>query len=161
MIQRIQTVYLFVALLLIVAMFFTYSVHLITPDGNIFMLNLTGYYTDIDGEKIMDQQQYGLSFMGGVMSLLTAITIALYKKRVIQMRFCLYNIVFGIGLSGIMAMQIISNRNAMSAELFMQVPIVFPAIFAILSWLAFRAIRQDHLLVTSMDRLRSYKKKRP
>ena len=161
MIQRIQTVYLFVALLLITAMFFFDSVHLITPVGNIFMLNLTGYYTDMDGEKIIEQQQYGLSFMGGVMSLLTAITIMLYKKRVVQMRFCLYNIVFGIGLSGIMAMQIISNRNAMSAELFMKLPLIFPIIFAILSWLAFRSIRHDHLLVISMDRLRSYKKKRP
>ena len=160
MIQRIQTIYLFVALLLIVSMFFFCSVHLITPDGNIFMLKLSGYYIDIDGEKIIEQQQYGLSFMGGVMSLLTAITIILYKKRVIQMRFCLYNIVFGIGLSGIMAMQIISNSNAMKAEIFMKLPIVFPLIFAILSWLAFRAIRQDHLLVTSMDRLRSYKKKK-
>lgn len=159
MIQRIQTLYLLIALLLMVSMFFFDSVQMITPEGDQFMLSLTGYFTMLDGERVMEHRQHGLSFMGAVMTLLTLATLLLYKKRVIQMRFCLYNIVMGIGLFLIMMLQIFPAKNAMHAELFLKLPFVFPPIFAILSWLSFRGVRNDHLLVTSIDRLRSYKKR--
>ncbi len=159
MIQRIQTLYLFVALVLIVLMFFVDIVQLTTPQGDQFMLSLTGYYTLLDGERVLEHRQHGLSFMGGVMTLLTLATLLFYKKRVIQMRFCLYNVVLGIGLFAIIMLQIFPAKNAMDAQLFIKIPFVFPPIFAILSWLAFRGVRNDHILVTSIDRLRSHKKR--
>jgi len=153
MIQRIQSIYLFLAAILITAVYF---LPLLGMEGNENIVYT--FYTNgvlMDGQQTLILSTWPVSIMVGAIALLLFINIFLYKRRIIQMRICIYSILLILGLYFL----IWFYQNQFSA----QIPIeevqyfyglIFPLLAIVFIWMAFKGIRKDERLVRSYDRIR-------
>jgi len=97
MIQRIQTIYIFIAAVL-VALLLQLDFAELAVEGQLYVFNAKGIISD--GQILFD----GLPVMGfiGLITLLHLIIIFLYKKRIRQIRFLSFTILLLLGLVGVM-----------------------------------------------------------
>lgn len=130
MIQRIQTIYLFLAAIICIAFLFIP----IAEADNI----ITANSNTISG---------ALCIASGLLSL---ITIFLYKNRKLQIRLCLII----ISLLVFELASIYYDVSQLSDEHTLKATIVTPLLAVIFLILALRGIRKDEQLVRSMDRFR-------
>ena len=152
MIQRIQSVFLFVSLCFVTSMFFAPVAKLVYETGEILTFNLTGFYLTEAGMTTCISNQYSLRIFGILICALHLINIFLYRSRVLQLRLCVYNILLLIGLVGVVLFTLYSLPNIQSVSFCM--PAVFPVVAIILHYLAFRGIRKDEVMVQALSRLR-------
>jgi heme A synthase len=82
-------------------------------------------------------------------ALIPAISMFLYKKRILQMRFNIFNSILLVALQGFIVYYIVQSKG-----LIFTVQSIFPVISLILSILAIRNIIKDELLIKSLHRLR-------
>jgi hypothetical protein len=154
MIQRIQTVYLFLAALLIAALFFFPYAEIAGKDNLIYHFSAKGIFqVDVPNAK----QIYGslpIVFLCSFILVLLLVTIFQFKNRVRQMRFSTINIILLIGLSGIIFYYAWKSAQVIGGTYSLTMFSVFPLIAAILVYLAIRGIAKDELLVRSIDRIR-------
>lgn len=125
MIQRIQSLYLIIAILL--------------STGFLF-------YTQ-QFENCSDIQSYGGYFLS---PLLTLITLFLYKKRVLQARMCMLIMVFQISLIAYYSFYLVNNIIFDTSYPSLGVSIIL----VVFLFLARRSILKDEALVRSVDRIR-------
>ncbi|MDR1673217.1 MAG: DUF4293 domain-containing protein [Bacteroidales bacterium] len=152
MIQRIQSIFLFAAFCFMVSLFFATTASLVTLDGEIYDFRLTGFYQTYQDATERVIRQVSLTLYGCLICGLNVITIFMYKRRVLQMRLCIYNIILIVGIMGLL-MFIIHNVKRVDTVVY-HLPVVFPAASAILHYLAYRSIRRDDLMVQALSRLR-------
>ncbi|MDR0712052.1 MAG: DUF4293 domain-containing protein [Prevotellaceae bacterium] len=138
MLQRIQSVFLAVALTLL---------------GVLFALPFAAAI-DAQGKEVAAS---GGSFPLVIIQVatfgVTLVNIFLYKQRRRQIRLCILN---GIALIAYQAFALLTvfllARQASAVQY--SVAIIFPAIAAIFTFMAMRRIARDEALVRSLDRLR-------
>lgn len=149
MIQRIQTLFLLIALVLQIVLFFQPLAVLQLDDATFYDIYLKGYVFN-------NQIQYSvyLLIFAFIITLLNLIVIFLYKKRILQMRLTVYNTILLIGLQGIIAYTIYATSDHLNAEVFLQFSAILPMINSILHLMAFKYIKRDEELVRSADRIR-------
>ena len=152
MIQRIQSIFLFASLCFLVPLFFAPIAELFYESGEILSFNLTGFYVTEAGVISYISKQYSIMLFGIVICALNLMIIFLYKHRVLQLRLCIYNILFLMGLTGVGLFVLFSVQNVQSVVFSLSA--VFPVISIILHYLAFRGIRKDELMVLALSRLR-------
>jgi hypothetical protein len=152
MIQRIQSVYLTIGLILIGFLGWL-------PLGEILSGNEI-YNFSIKG---IENFQTGKVLYSGVPLLILLIIIILiqiaiifgYKKRILQMRMATFNILLMIGLMLVGWYFVYQSVKMLGDGAFAyQLAITFPLVAAILNYLAIRAIGRDEALVRSIDRIR-------
>ena len=144
MLQRIQTVYLLIIVALTVATLFLPLAVLQQGDA-LFSFDASGLSTMI-GEPELLYPAWGLFA-------LTA--IFLYKKRILQIRLCVFNALLILGFYGFFAFLIYSLKGDMEgASVSVKIALSFPLVNLILDYLAIRNIGADEALVRSLDRLR-------
>ena len=156
MIQRIQSVYL-----LIIVILAGLTIGLPVADLCNSQAHLN-YSVDIRGISLI--QPTGVALFQSATSLLTTfaavfgtislITIFSYKNRVKQIRLSVLNFLFMIGYYLFLAYYIWSASKGLSAEWHLRISAIFPLIALILNYLAIGAIGKDEKLVKSLDRLR-------
>jgi len=152
MLQRIQTLYLLVCLVLVGLMYKLPFAELILPGERfVFRFNRISLVGD---QEISQLNALAVAILLVVITLLLVLTIALYKKRMLQIRFSVVNIILMLGLVGLIYYysHVVANTN--NAEVVYKIATVFPFVTAILNFLALRAIAKDEALVRSMDRIR-------
>lgn len=155
MIQRIQTLFLLASLAFTALLLFL-SLGSITTSGvgeSLFMSK--GLALPETGEIIFPTVP--LFILAIAICLLTTISIFLYKNRNLQMRLTIYNIILMIGFVGLSLFYIYAIKNNSELQYLshsLKATFIFPVASAILSYLAFRNIRKDELLIKSYDRLR-------
>lgn len=95
-----------------------------------------------------------------IIGLISFINIFLFTTRMLQIRICIFNILLLVGLSGLtyyyftaIKKQIIISNLAIIEHTF-DISVVFPVISIVFTFLAYRGIRKDELLVRSYERLR-------
>ena len=149
MIQRIQTVYLLIVAVVAVMVMSLPLGSLITPESAINeMTNLS--ITAADGSVNYDP--WALFAIQMVSAVLALGCIFLYKKRMLQIRLCLFNIILLIGYYITLAVFVYMLKEDNSF-----VPswsVCLPFINIVLSWLALRAIGKDEALIRSLNSLR-------
>lgn len=147
MIQRIQTVYIFIAAVL-TGMLLAVDFAQLVVDGNFYIFDASGIK---QGEQVIYN---GLPVFGfiGLITLLHLIVIFMYKNRIRQIRVLAFTIILLLGLVGLLFYFIYSGFE--QVEVAYKVPMTFPLIAAILDYLAIRAIGKDEALVRSLDRIR-------
>jgi len=133
-------------------MFFIPVAELVYKTGEILLFNFTGFYITEEGVTTPINTQLSIMLFGIGICALNIIIIFLYKNRMLQIRFCIYNIMFLIGLTGVILFVMYNLDNILTISF--RLPIVFPVVSAILHYLAFRGIRKDELLIQSLNRLR-------
>jgi hypothetical protein len=141
MIQRIQSVYLLIAAILLLCFGFF-------PLAEV---------QDMAGVVLASAG--GMSAMNTFIPALAAALIAvlaifMYRNRKAQMRLCLMLLLLSVVLSAGTAYGIFSQASALSAQVAWKPGIALPLISGVLFYLAWRGIRNDDRLVRSADRLR-------
>lgn len=150
-IQRIQTVYLLAAVALLIAALFSNLSVIWVGD---YMIDFTakGFIEQSTSEMIKSTPEIFLGFLIPIISIL--ITIFIYKKQDLQIRFTTFTIIYLIAFIAILVYYLISQKSAIDADYSIKIAFTFPVISVVLLYLAFRGIVKDSLLLKSMDRIR-------
>ena len=154
MIQRIQTLYLLLALACISILYLLPFGEILSNSGNgAFDLGIEGCNYIKDG-KTEVFSVLPLTITLAISSAITFITIFFYKKRMLQIRFSIFNIIIQLGSIGLMFFFLFNANKAFGTEWTSHITIIMPAIAAIFTYLAIRAIGKDETLVRATSRLR-------
>lgn len=153
MIQRIQTVYLFIVAALNLAVLFLPLASVQAGDA-FYLFDASGMSTTTTPTELV-YPTWALMALSAIISLLALVTIFLYKKRILQIRLCVFNAILIIGFYALFAFFLWKVAGAAEPFHFtMQIALVFPLIGLIFDYLAIRAIGADEVLVRSLDRIR-------
>lgn len=150
MLQRIQTVYLLIIVALTIAILFL-PLAVLQSGDQLFTFDATGIST-MAAQPELIYPTWGLFALTIVISLLALLTIFLFKKRILQIRICVFNAILMLGFYGLFAFFYWDLGNLFSLSL--KIAFSFPLISLILDYLAIRNIGADEALVRSLDRLR-------
>lgn len=152
MIQRIQSAYL---LLVVVLLGATMSMPLgmyVGADGSVSSFTAMG--VDMVGMQ-RDNSCRGLFVIALLSAIIAFATIFLYKNRKLQIRLTVFNTVVIIGWYAVfVAFLMAYNEQFASATFHCGTGAVLPLVAVILNLLAIRGIRKDERLVKAADRLR-------
>lgn len=155
MIQRIQSVYLLAASVLMSVMLFQPLTEIAADGRGIYSVWSRGWYLTGGGEVELAMATWPVFILVGVLVLLPLINIFLYRKRKLQLRISVYSIILAFGLIGLIYYYFVIGFRQLDDPAFaIRFPLLVPVIFIILIYLAFRGIRKDEILIRSLDRIR-------
>jgi hypothetical protein len=140
--QRIQTLYLAIATGLIVSMFFTLKAVIPAADGGI-----------AESYRFVSYWPYLILLV--VITVLDILALTGWKFRVFQMRTAILAALVTLALQAWLAVDYFTAAEG----LVFRATAIFPIVAVILDLLAARKIYADQLLVESMSRLRSPRRK--
>lgn len=156
--QRLQTLYLALGLGLIISLFFC----------NFFTFEVAG-----DGEypvteviRYREMGKWGLYLiMLIIVSLLQLLGLSAFKARMVQMWLVIFNALVLLGFQALIVIDIVKFNHYVLAESIevykiAYVTSVFPAVVAILNFLASKNIMLDEAMVQSASRLRSARRRK-
>jgi len=154
MIQRVQSIYLLIIVILSCQMLFFPLFEFTSRDGQIFSFTFTGIRTtDSDPARII-QPLLQVTILIPVTGFISLVCIFLYKKRRIQMWLSLINFILIV----VFVILVFLFTSRFTGNIFSDIhPClvgVFPLIEIILSYMAYLRIKADENLVRSYDRLR-------
>ena len=153
MIQRIQTLYLFIAFVLMLLLFFFPLAEILSGEGQLYAFRFDGLY--YAGHETVYIQTVPTIILLSVIVAITFISIFLYRRRVTQMRINFFNMLLMLGYVGLVYFYVQDFSKSLEAELVRyKVFDAFPFVGAIFSYLAIRAIGKDEALIRSIDRIR-------
>lgn len=153
MLQRIQTVYLLIIVVLTITTLFL-PLAVMNVGDVFYSFDATGLNTMVAQPELV-YPTWGLFVLTAVTALIALITIFLYRKRILQIRLCVFNALLMIGFYGLFAFFAWTIKGQMEgAHLGLKFALSFPLINLILDYLAIRNIGADEALVRSLDRLR-------
>lgn len=156
MIQRIQTVYLLLTIVVGTVMFFVPLLDFVNEDM-VFSFNIRGISSTNNESVELSTGYLPLLFLNIISILISAIAIFLYKNRPLQIKICRINM-FLISLFLIMVV-FISQKfedqlGASNQNISFGFGAVLPFISIVLLTLAVKAIKKDEELIRSVDRIR-------
>ena len=180
MLQRIQSVYLFIVTVLTALMTFLPLGGFMTGSERIslkmcgFVYNPTSLNSIVSAdafapaadvlEEVSNAAAEPISSAWGLVitiiaaTILPLVTIFLYKKRMLQFRLCIVEMILLCGIVLFEAFYLwLGYRNLSDFNLtafFVPIAAIFPVFSLIFTWLAQRGIKKDILLLKSMDRIR-------
>jgi hypothetical protein len=161
MIQRIQTLYLFLASVALACMYFfpIYTFVEKQPDATVKEVKLTiqGRFEkeETTQEFVIAKPNYAKSVMTLAIGLGLMFCIFQYSNRVKQLRIARVMIILIFALITTMLYSAYKTVNAEGvSNVVTGMAVVFPSISVVLTALAARAIKKDENLVRSADRLR-------
>ncbi len=150
MLQRVQTLYLLGVAILHALTLFLPIASLVTSSEELIFETI-GIYSSA---KEIVYSTWGLFIISSAISLISMVTIGLFKKRMVQIRLSIFNACLMIGFYGVFAFFTWVTTGKFTADLAIRIPLSFPLIGFILNWLAIRAIGADEALVRSLNRIR-------
>jgi hypothetical protein len=155
-IQRIQTLYLLAAGVLMALMLFFPLAEVAADGRSFYTVYSRGWFFHEGGETVdMAMPTWPVFILVGVLVLLPLFTLFLYRKRKLQIRISVYCIILAFGLIGLIYyFFLIGFRQLDEPAYAFRFPLIVPVIFIVLMYLAFRGIRKDEILVRSLDRIR-------
>lgn len=152
MIQRIQSVYLLIAFLLILPMAIFPMAEIVSL-GSAYEFTALGLKNVANGEIIYS----GLPILILIIlsMVISLVTIFGYKKRMLQIRLTVFNTLIMLGLVAALFVFVhMSAKRLDEAVTAYKIIIVFPFVAAVFNYLAIRAIGRDEALIRSIDRIR-------
>jgi hypothetical protein len=155
MLQRIQSIYLLFASLVLFSLFLFPLVHNVYVDGVVSTIKVTGIYQDVNGAQAHTQSFIALIAATAIVAILPLILIFLYKNRKQQILLCYVYIFIIFGYSFWIAQAVKSATGG--AELTTNnfgIGALLSSISVVLMIMAAKAIQRDEKLVKSADRLR-------
>ena len=168
MIQRIQSIYLFLAAALMATFLFCPIAQFDTPDG-LYSFTSQGVSTVIAEPASTDFAEaaatvtkttvftptWGVFVLGIVITVLSLVAIFLYKNRPTQARICMINAFFLVTFYIIIFLSGYTFQKDLSATHTSWTAYdIMPFVALVLDILAYKAINKDEQLVRSMDRIR-------
>ena len=158
MIQRVQTLFLVLALAaMVVSFFFPMAVYL--SELQYYKLYLYGIVSMVPdtGSPFSPMYVMPLAILAGITALLILVTIFLYRKRILQIRLLRIAFILDIALIGLLFFLYapsLERETGVAPDYTSSMGIYFPLIALLFILLANRYIQKDERLVRSADRLR-------
>lgn len=154
MIQRIQSIYLFISFLLIAGFFISPIANYVTSESVDYELNVYSLQNVSDMSEPAVFDNYPIAVLAGAIALIFLVSIFLYKNRVLQARLCIINILLVFGLAGLLYFYSEMGKTELIADIsYGFINIALPLVL-VLSFIAHKRIRLDEALVKSYDRIR-------
>lgn len=147
MLQRIQTVFLLIAVILL-GMLYTNPLAEISDGTEVYLFNIYGIFNGTD--RIFNAISL-LIFLSVIMAIHVYVIFG-YKNRIRQMRVLSFSIILILGLFGLFFY--FSHAAFEGETVNYKITVALPLAAAILDYLAVRNIGKDEALVRSADRLR-------
>ena len=154
MIQRLQTVYLLIVAVLFIALMFL-PLAVLQHGNNLYSFDVMGLNTVSQPELVYPTLP--LMAIGAIIAMLPLVTIFMYKKRLLQIRMCVFNALLIIGfcsLFGYYLWQFSKSADFPNMNINIRLWASFPIIALIFDYLAIRNIGADEALIRSLERLR-------
>ncbi|HNZ71739.1 MAG TPA: DUF4293 domain-containing protein [Prolixibacteraceae bacterium] len=152
MIQRIQTIFLSIALLLMGILFFIPLAEVAVGE-KLYAFGIKGLVDSQSGNTTYAAWALFVYLLFVVC--LQAFIIFSFKKRVLQMRLATFNLILMLGFVLLGWLFVKFSLSALGEGVYsLKLPLVFPFASAVLNYLAIRAILKDELLIRSIDRIR-------
>lgn len=149
MIQRVQTLYLLLVVVLGTLLCFFSPMQFLLPDGTEFSLQVL--------------EKWPLAIMTIASPVLALVTIFLFKHRFAQVRFNIMNVILCLGFYALLALytsyvlkghEAIGTQILIGADWHQTVWAAIPLVNVVLLMMATRRILKDEALVRAADRLR-------
>ncbi len=154
MIQRVQTIYMFLVAVLTV-LIFAMPLASFMADGQAVDLTALGIKS-ADGKTIVSSLH--MTVLISLAAVLPLVNIFLFKKRWVQIRLCLVQMILQLGVIVYFVFYIINLNSSVSEfqtqAMSLKPALIFPLVNIILSYLAYRGVVKDEALVRSLDRIR-------
>ncbi|WP_157624598.1 DUF4293 domain-containing protein [Sunxiuqinia dokdonensis] len=147
MIQRIQTLYILFASILI-GLLFALPFAEIAANDKFYLFNIQGIMHD----GVVVESGLPILLFVGIILIIHLVAIFLFKKRIRQMRLLVFAILLMLGLFGMF--YFFTFYSFKGFEVSFKIAVVFPLIAIILDYLAIRNIGKDEALIRSIDRIR-------
>jgi hypothetical protein len=154
MIQRIQTLFLFLAAVLLSMLAFFPIAEFIDSNAQVYSMSSLKIEQVGNAQWVSPYQVYIVGVMLFILSAGALATLFLYKKRVIQARLSMILLMLSIVWPGIVYLYGGLVADALSADQAIQPIVVVSWLAALLFFMARRRILTDEALVKSYDRLR-------
>jgi hypothetical protein len=154
MIQRIQTLYLLIADLLIGVLFFVPFAEMMSNQGRSFLFNLSGIVSEAEASGTISQKSWPLFVLTCLIFALVIYIIFQYKNRVRQKQLSYLTIFLLIGLTATIFFSVWKCTNMLGGNYSMKIYAAFPLVAVVFVYLAIRGISKDEHLVKSIDRIR-------
>lgn len=156
MIQRIQTIWLFLTTTVIFALFLFPYLQILNASGTAKAIKVTGVYENIGGQIVQTSDFTGLTIATVILGLLPFVIIFFFRERQKQIKLCYLVIVLILGYSFWMA----QTAKSVIGDLQLQlqnygIGVILPCLAVLFIILALRGIRHDEKLIKSADRLRA------
>jgi hypothetical protein len=155
MLQRIQSIYLLFASLVLFALFFFPLAHNVYVADKPVSIMVTGIFQDDNGAQKHTESFTALTAMTAIVALIPLVIIFLFKKRKQQIALCYSAILVLIGYSFWMAQTV---KNAVGSiqldSRTMGIGLFLTSLSIVLLILAAKSIQRDEKLIKSADRLR-------
>ncbi len=152
MIQRIQTLFLLLALVCMAIFYFVPFGSLEqTTDAGISDVPMGLYGVDFGEEHY---STLPLLILLSFVVLTLIFTIFLFKHRILQMRICVFNLILTLGCSGLAFFFLYQASEKFATNYSTSILVVLPIVAAIFIALAIRGIAKDEALIRSIDRIR-------
>ncbi|WP_413669885.1 DUF4293 domain-containing protein [Mucilaginibacter sp. Mucisp86] len=155
MLQRIQSIYLLFASLVLFALFFFPLAHNVYINDKASSIMVTGVYQDVNGAQQHTQTFVALTAITAIVALVPLVIIFLYKNRKQQIAFCYSAILVLIGYSFWMAQTVKAVAGSITLDTHtMGIGLFLTSLSIVFIIFAQKSIKKDEKLVKSADRLR-------
>jgi hypothetical protein len=162
MIQRIQTLYLFLVVALGITLCFVPVLQLDTPEEaaiqrmwEVSAIGMEDVMPVDDAPAVQLQGLAGLLVISVLIPLLALIDIFLFKKRILQARLNIFTVCLCAGYYGVLAIYIwLAKETIPDVQWHIMPWAILPLICLVLTLMATRAILKDEALVRAADRIR-------
>ncbi len=152
--QRIQTVYLLAAAALL-GIFMINPLATFSSNMGVYTMSVFNIAT-ADGTSVSSLPH--LLVITLLAALLPSINIFFYKKRMLQIRLCVVQMVLSLGALAIAGVYYhLSNRTfgaGVGGDASIRIVCALPIISIVFDYLALKAIFKDEVLIKSIDRIR-------
>ena len=133
------------------------SLYLLASSGLLFSLFFRPLMRNLDGEAVLKFTQYWPFLIFVIVTfVLSFFSIFIYKRRIQQMRICIYNMLVLFAFQAWIAFLFFTRVEGTVFT----ISAVFPIVAGIFVFMAFRKISEDEALVQGMNSLRDMTKNR-
>lgn len=153
MIQRVQSVYLFLASVVIYTLYLFPIANILSADGAKKIM-ITGVFETLNGQLAQTTSFTLLSIVTGIIGIIPVVLIFLYKNRKQQATFVYLTVLVLIGLSFWIAQTVKGASNGLLQVSDYGIGAGLSSVSILFLVLAAKGILRDEKLVKSADRLR-------
>lgn len=155
MLQRIQTIYLSIIVILSGITIFSPFAGLYNKVASLeYIMNYKGIFLVQEAGNVFQSSVWGLTAIAILVPVISFITIFLYNKRMLQFRLTVINMILIPGFYALLFIYIWFAGQTLHSEWSLKLVTAFPLVNLVLNFLALRAISKDEALVRSLNRLR-------
>jgi hypothetical protein len=136
------------------SLFFLPFMEMVDAGDQYYRYDLHGIHKGVGNTAQLAESVMPLRFLVFVTGALSLFIIFLYKRRILQIRLSIFNIILHFGFYALFYLFYYYVTRDIEVETYYKIPVVFPIVSVILIYLAIRNIGKDEVIIRSYNRIR-------